>query len=642
MYIMNTNIAPGINGMNSQAMMDSFKSMAITMLMVKGSNGTSENNSFINTIIMMLVISFIDTISVELKNLFNLFMRKANEYVSKKSGNISIVKNLTQNFMKTKKSSIIVKIEPATSTRNPTSDAIIDLLTHFPHAKCIILENGIYNINYNEEIEINKNLFARLVSNGSFNPNVVYNSNETRQSMEVVKSPKNANDVSNTGDVSVTNDASGPKFQYIELYSYSYDMEMLRKELNDIVNNYLIKMNNKLGNNIYYFTELPLTYYRGDNNSIDKSKLPETLHFRMKLFTTNRSFKNLFGSDINLIRKRAEFFRDNKDWYDAKGVPYTLGIMVSGNPGSGKTSVIKCIANELKRHIINIHLSDNMSKTQLENLFYNEQIHVTQNGKSETYTIPINKRVYVLEDVDCQCDVILDREENTIEQKLANENAKLKTEIENLKSAISQLSEGKKVIMSNNNIPALQKKEDTTNEKITLSFLLNLFDGVLETPGRIIIMTTNFIDKLDKAFTRPGRIDICCKLGFADYSQLLEIVEHRYDAKLTDEQLQTIQNIGNCITPAEIGRILFENFDNLDGAINDLVKYSTNYMEKQLLSNVKNKTIENNVENNDVENKPVSSFHEYASLIENIRDKNNVGVEEFEGFGGGNNFEQLL
>ncbi len=576
---------PNMN-MNSQAMIDNFKSMAMTMLMFKNSNSTSSDNtnSFMNTIIMMLVITCIDSIAVHLKNFFQLLVNKINRYVSNQATNVSIIKSLSNSILKIKKSSIIVKIEPATASKNPTSDAIIDLITHFPHTKCILLNNGMYNINYGEEIEIHKNLFSKLVSSSKYNPDVVYSNNDTNSSsrenntnLSVNTNNTVSNDMHGGGENQTDNNGYG----YIEMYSYTYDMEQLRKELNDIVNNYLIKMNNKLGNNIYYFTEMPITVYKDGNSNVDRSKLPETLHFRMKQFTTNRSFKNLFGKDINLIRRRVEFFRDNKEWYDNKGVPYTLGIMVSGNPGSGKTSVIKCIANELKRHIINVHLSDNMTKSQLENLFYSEQLHITQNGKTETYIIPINKRIYVLEDVDCQCNIILDRGDDNLEQKLIKDNEILRNEIERLQNTINEISNGKKIVVNNNTkLPSLEKTTEKDSDKITLSFLLNLFDGVLETPGRIVIMTTNFIDKLDKAFTRPGRIDICCKLGLADCAQMIDIIEHRYDTKLTDEQLQIVQNVGNCVTPAEIGRILFENFDNLSGAINDIVEYHNNYMER--------------------------------------------------------------
>jgi hypothetical protein len=589
---MNTNnVMPGHMSnmnMNSQAMIDNFKSMAITMLMFKNSNGNANDNnySFINTIIMMLVISFIDSIGAQIKILLNILLNKFNSYVSNQTNNISIIQTYTSSVLKIKKATIIVKIESATVTKNPTSDAIIDLLTHFPHTKCILLQNGIFNINYSEEIEIHKNLFAKLVNNPRYNPDVLYKNPAPNSDLSKQVSNRNSNSNTNpiTNDSLASSHIDNPMEQrlgFIEIYSYTYDMEALRIELNDIVNNYLVKTNNKLGNNIYYFTELPPTIYKDSNNNIDRSKLPETLEFRMKHFTTNRSFKNLFGSDINIIRRRVEFFRDNKEWYDNKGVPYTLGIMVSGNPGSGKTSIIKCIANELRRHIINVHLSDNMSKTQLENLFYNDQLHVTRNGKTETYIIPINKRIYVLEDIDCQCNIILDRGEDSLEQKLIKDNQMLRAEIDRLQHAITEISNGKKVIVNNTmKMQAPEKTSEKQNDKITLSFLLNLFDGVLETPGRIVIMTTNFIDKLDKAFTRPGRIDVCCKLGFADCAQIIEIIEHRYDTKLSDEQINTIQNISNCITPAEIGRILFENFDNLDGAINGIIEYSNNYIEK--------------------------------------------------------------
>mgnify|MGYP003683367193 CR=1 FL=1 len=43
--------------------------------------------------------------------------------------------------------------------------------------------------------------------------------------------------------------------------------------------------------------------------------------------------------------------------------------------------------------------------------------------------------------------------------------------------------------------------------------LLNVLDGVVETPGRLLIMTTNHPEKLDPAITRPGRIDKTILLG---------------------------------------------------------------------------------------------------------------------------------
>ena len=122
--MMNGNM-PNTN-MNSQAMVENFKSMAITMLMFKNTNGSQNdsNNSLINTIIMMLVISFIDTIAANLKSFFNVLSNKINVYLSKQTTNISIIKTLSDSILKMKKASIIIKIEPASATRNPTSDAM--------------------------------------------------------------------------------------------------------------------------------------------------------------------------------------------------------------------------------------------------------------------------------------------------------------------------------------------------------------------------------------------------------------------------------------------------------------------------------------------------------------------------------------
>jgi hypothetical protein len=576
--VMNHNM----QNMNSQMMLDNVKSMMITMAMVKGTSQSDSPNSFLNTIIIMLVVAFIDSFVSQLKKVFGVMGAKVEAYIAKQT-NSAIITKLTDTFEvggRVKKSSIIVKIDSG-SKNNIVSDALIDTLTHLPHTKCILVNNGNFTVNYGEEIEVTKGIYAKLCSSSA--PQMHESGGVTEPTALTATATTNA--LTTTSNAALTDAAasvgSGSGYGYVNVYSYTLDMEQLRAELDSLVKNYLVKMTNKLGNSIYYFSEMALMVYKDGSGKVDLSKMPECLHFSMKQFVTNRSFKNLFGKNINVIRKRVEFFRDNKDWYDNKGIPYTLGILVSGDPGSGKTSIIKCIANELKRHIINIHLSDTMTKTQVENLFYNEQICVTQNGRTETYTIPINKRIYVLEDVDCQCDVILDRGSQNPEQVLTEKNKELQAEIERLQYALNEMASGKKMVMTNNKMAEPPKSESSNqNQKITLSFLLNLFDGVLETPGRITFMTTNFVDKLDKAFTRPGRIDVISKFGFADRSQLMEIIEHRYDTKLTDEQKLVIDNLHQCITPAEVGRILFENFDNLDGALDGLSDYANSYMEK--------------------------------------------------------------
>lgn len=599
--MMQPNTGMGGGGLHSNNMMDNFKSMMLTMIMVKGTTSTGgggDNNGLFQTMLIMFIVSFMDIIGNYAKRAVQVGMHTLENYLTQKADKLSLItSSLSSNSNKIKKASVLIKIEM--SGKNPTADAIIDTLTHLPNVKCILNQNNHYTINYHEEIEISKGLYAQLVSSSAYHMYASSSSAPTRVSLPspttnallssavsssaVSSSTVSSASVSAGAEEAPLDTGSNGGMSYIDVYSYTMNMETLRDEISGILKNFLIKMTNKLGNNIYYFSQAPGMIYRDMRGHADHSKMPECLHFTMKPFVTNRSFSNLFGEEVKMVRKRVEFFRDNKDWYDNKGVPYTLGILVSGNPGSGKTSMIKCIANELKRHIINIHLSDNMTKAQLENLFYSEQLHVTQNGKTETYTIPINKRIYVLEDVDCQCEIILDRGDNqSAEQILAKKNAELKEEIEKLKYALAEINQGKKVVLGGERLPSgPENKDKDKDEQITLSFLLNLFDGVLETPGRITFMTTNFVDKLDKAFTRPGRIDVISKFGFAKTEQLIEIVEHRYDTVLTEAQLLLIENVQWCITPAEVSRILFENFDNLDGALAGLLNYMDEYIKKE-------------------------------------------------------------
>lgn len=44
--------------------------------------------------------------------------------------------------------------------------------------------------------------------------------------------------------------------------------------------------------------------------------------------------------------------------------------------------------------------------------------------------------------------------------------------------------------------------------RVTFSGLLNCLDGVASTEARILFMTTNYLERLDPALVRPGRVDV--------------------------------------------------------------------------------------------------------------------------------------
>jgi hypothetical protein len=551
-----------MSNMQHQNLFDSMKPMLLTMMMVNTNKDNSQNNVF-NTIWSLLMLGVIDWIISNMKHFTNFFLLYGKKYLHQTINN-KITEKIKANvgdFVKSEiKSIITMPIIDLENQKTPIIHAILDLITNLPDTKSISLMNNIFTLSYYEPIKITNDIYIKLnTANKKNNENNVLLENETSN-----------------------NDKTIPT-QYLEMYSYSLNMKELREELDIIVRDYLNKIKNKLGNQIYYFRQLNSENTKTANiSNSNKSNIfgGAVLQFNMKVFHTNRQFINLFGEEISLIRKRVEFFRDNRKWYDQKGIPYTLGILMSGEPGAGKTSTIKCLANELKRHIVSIQLTNNMTKTQLESIFFDEILNITQGGKTEQFAIPIDKRVFVLEDVDCECDIVLERKDKEEERNKDKYIEELEMQVTKLKEIINNPQQNKTIIMNSSNVYTkdTEKKEDS--DKITLSFLLNLLDGILETPGRIIIMTTNFLNKLDSALIRPGRFDITVHFTKCNVQMMLDMIRYYYDIDNLEEQyvkrITLLEN--NIITPAELSKVLFENIDNIENAIISLEKIKVNKM----------------------------------------------------------------
>ncbi|KAJ1635020.1 hypothetical protein T492DRAFT_969669 [Pavlovales sp. CCMP2436] len=63
---------------------------------------------------------------------------------------------------------------------------------------------------------------------------------------------------------------------------------------------------------------------------------------------------------------------------------------------------------------------------------------------------------------------------------------------------------------------------------LTLAGLLNALDGVVDSPGRLLVMTTNYPEKLDPALIRPGRIDKIIYLGHVRSRQAAKMIRHYF------------------------------------------------------------------------------------------------------------------
>ena len=100
---------------------------------------------------------------------------------------------------------------------------------------------------------------------------------------------------------------------------------------------------------------------------------------------------------------------------------------------------------------------------------------------------------------------------------------------------------------------------------LNLSILLNILDGILEQPGRILFMTSNFPDKLDKALVRPGRIDVIVRFTRCSAPEISEIV-HGFTGKALSERDQQ-RVTPHMWTPAEVTQVIFEHLEDTESIV---------------------------------------------------------------------------
>jgi hypothetical protein len=182
-------------------------------------------------------------------------------------------------------------------------------------------------------------------------------------------------------------------------------------------------------------------------------------------------------------------FVASEAWYAQRGISWTRGYLLSGPPGTGKTSLVRAMSHAARLDIYALSLGAGMTDQALASLFRE---------------LP-PRCVLLIEDVDCTVKAVLRRSGGADAETDADADA------DAVHDAV-------------HNVPAPSFGKPGQGE-ITLSCLLNLLDGVCSGHGRVVVMTSNYPERLDPALVRPGRCDVKVDLTWCTLDDVVQLVD---------------------------------------------------------------------------------------------------------------------
>lgn len=204
-----------------------------------------------------------------------------------------------------------------------------------------------------------------------------------------------------------------------------------------------------------------------------------------------------------VVLEHIDNFIAKEAWYVNNGLSYQTGILFYGYPGCGKTSFIKAIASK-----------------------YNKPIYILSAGAlhyidKAVLELPENA-LLLIEDIDT--DPVLHKRSDPEKQQ-----GEAPATIDPIEFSFTNLSD-----------------------------VLNSLDGIIAIHGRLLIATTNHIEKLDSALLRNGRFDLKIKIGYASKF----IIESFFKRYYPDFVIDSNFRLADKVPASTIQNLILKNLEN--------------------------------------------------------------------------------
>lgn len=350
--------------------------------------------------------------------------------------------------------------------------------------------------------------------------------------------------------ITTTSDDSSNKLNTVKriIILHSTSGKVAKKEVDDFIKASLEWYKNDLKSG---YEKKRYMYMLGDKEDT-KENNDNKLHFKKYTLSDNKTFDTIFLPRKQELLNLIDNFQNQKGKFSILGFPKQLCILLSGPPGTGKTSLIKAISYYTDRHLVDIPLGKIKSNSELYQILFDEEFTCSYKGKNNVHNITYNKTLFHMEDIDCVSKIVNKRKTDETDKPLLK-----KDDI--MKKILGELEE--------NGLTIADKRADS----LSLSGILNSIDGPIDCPGRMIIMTTNHPEKLDPALIRPGRVNMKMYLGYINYEEALKMVT-LYNNEPTEDQKSKLKTMFDCehtISPASLEKLCIE-YDDVDSIIDSL------------------------------------------------------------------------